>query len=106
RQGLGLHAGANRLAGVDEALEPGLGRLHRRQGLGAAPEAGQVGGVLLGGNAVLGLQAARLGALEVEQGGLEIGVGGDARHHIIPSRTSYMSEAAWIIRAEALNACW
>ena len=50
---------------------------------------------------------ARLGALEVKQSRVEVGVGGDAGHQrTIPSRISYRSLAAWIMRAEALKACW
>ena len=57
-------------------------------------KADQVGGILLGRNPLLRIIAALLRSHQVQQGGLIVSVGRNAAHRTIPSRVSYISDAA------------
>ena len=104
-QVLGRESRAHGLAGIEKALDPALRTLEGRQGFRLPAETGQISGVLLRRDPLLGFRRPGLGAHQLQQGRLIVSESGDAGHQTIPINVSYMSLAACISRAEALKAC-
>ncbi|WP_367254876.1 hypothetical protein [uncultured Phenylobacterium sp.] len=97
------------LLGID--AEAGLHRLHRGEDLGVLGIVLQVVAVALGRDLVAGLHLAPLRDQEVGEDRRVVSGSGDAGDHVrrpqtMLSRVSNRSAAAWIMRADALNACW
>ncbi len=92
---------ADLLIGIDTVLT-GSQRIDCRR---VAPETMKVCGVLLGRNAVLRFAITLLRCHHIHESGLIVSVGRYAAHRTIPNSVSYISDAAWIRRADALKAC-